>query len=405
MINTIERKYCTASSEFHNPSYQGFCPICSEWSLSLVDFDLGFGKYFTMVYCPKCKSHPRHRLLYIYLKRIFDNYDGPVNLLHFAPETGLTNLLNSYPNINYLSIDLIDENAMQKEDITNLSFKEETFDFILNIHVLEHIANEKKALSELLRVLKPGGAALIGVPIIVEQIKTFEDNTITDPNERARLFGQHDHVRSNGRDFIKRLEKSGFAVFPVFANDYLNVEDTIKFGIYKDYFFLCFKGSGSLSFSIEKESLFKNLRNKEVLNILGKKNCYLIDVLGSKEVFLGQEAEFELQYLTKTPKRLLFGLFDGIVPEELTHKNYLDILPEENKTQFKLKIEKKYVGKNKQMNMLVRVLYLNNEYYEIMDEVVLELTIHTFMGYVFKKLFTLLDRLNFGRHKINNHFQ
>jgi ubiquinone/menaquinone biosynthesis C-methylase UbiE len=99
---------------------------------------------------------------------------------------------------------------MVKVDITNIPFGENTVDVILCSHVLEHILDDQQAMSELYRILKPGRWALILVPFDAERAETFEDSSVVDPKERTRLFGQFDHVRLYGRDFMDRLEHAGF---------------------------------------------------------------------------------------------------------------------------------------------------------------------------------------------------
>jgi len=166
--------------------------------------------------CPKCDSLERHRMYYLYLR---DNIptDRKLKVLHFAPEKILTRLFTSYPNIEYISADIDPKKAMRKEDITNPSFDDNTFDIIFCSHVLEHIEDDHKAMQQLLRILKPDGFALLMVPIkenfngrVID--KTFEDFSIVTPEERERVFGQKDHVRIYGRDYKDRLEKAGFHV-------------------------------------------------------------------------------------------------------------------------------------------------------------------------------------------------
>jgi SAM-dependent methyltransferase len=166
--------------------------------------------------CPKCNSLERHRLYYLYLKKVIPA-DRPVKVLHFAPEKILSNLFRSFPKVEYLSADLNPAKAMVKQDITAITYPDASFDIIFCSHVLEHIPDDLLAMRELRRVLKPGGFALLQVPVkdhfngrVIE--KTYEDFTITDPKGRQQAFGQFDHVRVYGRDFKDRLEKSGFQV-------------------------------------------------------------------------------------------------------------------------------------------------------------------------------------------------
>jgi len=115
-------------------------------------------------------------------------------------------------NLNYISADLDSSEAMIQMDITNILFQDNTFDVILCNQVLEHVVDDRKAMKELFRVLKPEGWCLINIPIDLKREKTYENINITNPRIREHLFGQEDHVRIYGRDFIERLEKSGFDV-------------------------------------------------------------------------------------------------------------------------------------------------------------------------------------------------
>lgn len=132
-------------------------------------------------------------------------------MLHFAPDA-LERKLRTSPNLTYISTDLDSPEAMIHMDITDIPFNDHTFDVILCSHVLEHVPNDRKAMSELYRILKPGGWAILLVPIDFDRDTTFEDPSVVDPKEREHLFGQHDHVRRYGRDYLTRLEQAGFIV-------------------------------------------------------------------------------------------------------------------------------------------------------------------------------------------------
>jgi SAM-dependent methyltransferase len=151
-------------------------------------------------------------MLWLYLQKRTNIFSDRLRVLHFAPEFIIQKKLRSCPNLDYTSADLDSPLAMAKVDITNIPYAENTFDVILCSHVLEHIPDDQQAMSELYRVLKPGGWVLILVPFDTERAETFEDPNIVDPKERTRLFGQHDHVRIYGRDLMDRLERAGFTV-------------------------------------------------------------------------------------------------------------------------------------------------------------------------------------------------
>jgi predicted SAM-dependent methyltransferase len=162
--------------------------------------------------CPRCDSWKRQRVLWLYLKNYTNFFREPLKVLHFAPEYCLQKKFKKQPNLDYISADLFSSLAMTKIDITDIPYPDNTFDVILCSHVLEHIPDDRKAMKELLRVLKPTGWAILQVPIDRKRDKTFEDPAVTSPQERERLFGQHDHVRFYGRDYQDRLRDAGFVV-------------------------------------------------------------------------------------------------------------------------------------------------------------------------------------------------
>jgi len=178
---------------------------------------------------PSTFSLERHRLLWLYLKRETDFFEKKIKVLHFAPEKAFLSKFKKLENISYDTIDLNSPLADIKADICNLPLKDNTYDFILCNHVLEHIINDKKAMQELYRVLKKGGIGIFQVPIDITKNKTFEDFSITDPKERNKLFGQYDHVRIYGMDFFDRLINIGFKVEQCEYTAHLNKEEIIKY--------------------------------------------------------------------------------------------------------------------------------------------------------------------------------
>lgn len=180
--------------------------------------------------CPFCSSLERHRLDWLYLQRRTSLLDGrPKRLLHVAPEECVARKLRSLASIDYLSGDLSMRTAMVKMDLTQIQFPDGSFDVILCSHVLEHIPDDRKAMSELYRVLRPGGWALIQVPVTGRP--TVEDPSVTDPAERERRFGQHDHVRIYGPDFKERLEAAGFHVRVELPEGFVAPAEIGRFGL------------------------------------------------------------------------------------------------------------------------------------------------------------------------------
>jgi SAM-dependent methyltransferase len=153
--------------------------------------------------------------LWLYLNNETNFFSKTLKVLHIAPEQCFYNLFKNLKNINYTTFDLNSPLADIKGDICNLPFKENSFDFILCNHVLEHINDDKKAMKELYRVLNKNGTAILQVPINQKSSKTFEDSSIVDKKERIEKFGQYDHIRLYGLDYFKKLESFGFKVDPL----------------------------------------------------------------------------------------------------------------------------------------------------------------------------------------------
>ena len=172
----------------------------------------GYGKQRNNVLSPSTLSLERHRLLWLYLKNETNFFIAPKKVLHFAPEQAFYKRFRKQKNLDYTTTDLLSPLADVKADICNLPFEDNTYDVILCNHVLEHIPDDTKAMQELYRVLKPKGMAILQIPQDLNREKTFEDNSITDQKERAKIFGQYDHVRVYGRDYFDKLRTVGFSV-------------------------------------------------------------------------------------------------------------------------------------------------------------------------------------------------
>ncbi len=203
----------------------------------------GYGNQRNNVLSPSTLSLERHRLLWLYLQNETDFFqseldsDSPVTqnkriklrkdaetssalkVLHFAPEQEFYKRFKKQINIEYITTDLCSPLADIKADICNLPFKDNDFDIIFCNHVLEHIPDDTKAMQELYRVLKPGGMGIFQIPQDLSRATTFSDNTIIDQKERAKIFGQYDHVRVYGRDYFDKLRSIGFKVI---EEDYTN---------------------------------------------------------------------------------------------------------------------------------------------------------------------------------------
>ncbi|MER3318720.1 MAG: methyltransferase domain-containing protein [Allomuricauda sp.] len=186
------------------------------------------------VLSPSTLSLERHRLLWLYLKNETDFFSKPLKLLHFAPEQAFYNRFKKLENLEYTTTDLNSPLADVKADICNLPFQDNSFDVILCNHVLEHIPDDTKAMQELYRIMKPGGWGIFQIPQDLTREQTFEDDSITDRKERARIFGQYDHVRIYGRDYFDKLRSIGFTVEEVDYTRKLPNEEVEKYRLAKD---------------------------------------------------------------------------------------------------------------------------------------------------------------------------
>ncbi|MBX0330763.1 methyltransferase domain-containing protein [Oscillochloris sp. ZM17-4] len=129
----------------------------------------------------------------------------------------------------YITADLFDPHVDVRLDITRLPQSDQSIDIIYCSHVLEHVPDDRKAMRELYRILKREGWAILLVPITVGQ--TIEDPTITDPAERLRLFGQDDHVRRYGPDYVDRLREVGFIVDVITPANLSSPEEIVRAGL------------------------------------------------------------------------------------------------------------------------------------------------------------------------------
>ena len=183
------------------------CPICGRQFRRMFPYGLIQRQNAA---CPNCYSLERHCLMWLYLKNKTNFFTNQLKVLHFAPERIFSKIFKSMENLEYTGADISSKLAMEKMDITNILKPNNTYDVILCSHVLEHIIDDRKAMSELYRILKPGGWAILQVPIPVD--KTFEDESVVLWEDRERVFGQGDHVRKYGKDYKDRLEQVGFRV-------------------------------------------------------------------------------------------------------------------------------------------------------------------------------------------------
>jgi SAM-dependent methyltransferase len=184
------------------------CPICETELGSFAPYGGREGAL-----CPRCRSVERHRLLWLYMARKTSILREPTRCLHLAPEASIRARLGKRANVDYVSADLNrGRPADVVADVTDLPFEDASFDLVICNHVLEHVPDDGAAIAEMLRVLRPGGRALMLHPLDETRRSTFEDASIKSARKREEMFGQRDHVRVYGTDFYDRLSEGGFEV-------------------------------------------------------------------------------------------------------------------------------------------------------------------------------------------------
>ena len=200
------------------------CPVCDR---SFRKF-LSYGSetaHRENVLCPYDLTLERHRLMWLYLKNHSDFFTAEkVNVLHIAPEQCFHKRFKEQANLNYLTGDLVSPIADMHFDLHSIPLEDNRFDVIFCNHVMEHVDNPIQCMSELHRVMKPGGWGILQVPQDFSRETTYEDASITSPADREKHFWQKDHLRLFGKDYPDWLRKGGFNVKEFDMNDFYNEE-------------------------------------------------------------------------------------------------------------------------------------------------------------------------------------
>lgn len=216
------------------------CPCCG-WRLRTFTRGGTSLKPRELGYCPRCNSKARHRSLWLFLGQKTNLFEAPLRLLHVSPKYALSRRLVRLTALDYLGTDLNERlNICCRSDVTAIPLFSDSVDAIICIHVLEEVRMDTTAMQELFRVLKPGGWAVISVPIRLDR-ETFEDPRFTTPLQRKRAFGEEAHLRIYGRDFADRLNDCGFVAKLSRASDQHESVHS-RFGLRKDeHLFYCLK--------------------------------------------------------------------------------------------------------------------------------------------------------------------
>jgi len=249
ILNTIPRPWLIKASYIIRPVISWYLkgdkftdPIDGKSFRKFLPY--GYVKQRENALSPSTLSLERHRLMWLFLRdnTNFFTATKKIKVLHIAPEQCFLDIFRKQQNLNYITSDLESPIADVKADICDLPFKENEFDVVFCNHVLEHVPNDTKAMQELYRVLKPGGFGIFQIPQDLSKAITFEDDTITDRKERAKLFGQYDHVRVYGRDYFDKLRSIGFKVDEVDYTKKITLNKIEKYCLMKNEILpVCYK--------------------------------------------------------------------------------------------------------------------------------------------------------------------
>lgn len=188
------------------------CPVCSKSYRKFLSYGYG-ASHRQNVLCPGDLTLERHRLMWLYLKDHSDFFtSSSLEVLHIAPEQCFHKRFQQQKNLNYLTGDLLSPIADLHFDLHSIPLEDNKFDVIFCNHVLEHVDDAMQCMKELYRVMKKGGWGIMQVPQDMNREETYEDPSITSPEEREKHFWQYDHVRLFGRDYPDWLRKAGFTV-------------------------------------------------------------------------------------------------------------------------------------------------------------------------------------------------
>lgn len=249
MLNRVPRPVLQRAAGFTVPVLGWFylgrgveCPLCGARRRRFLPY--GYVDTRSNALCPKCLSLERHRLLWLYLERETDLLARRQRLLHIAPEVclmrRLKNLYRGHEAL-YVTADLESPLARLHFDVQDIPLENNYADVILCNHLLEHVADDAQALRELYRVMKPGGWGVLLSPVDRMRRHTYEDDTVTDPVERTRLFGQYDHRRIYGTDYPDRLRAAGFEVAVIDYAAQLTAGERRRYALPDDLLYVVYK--------------------------------------------------------------------------------------------------------------------------------------------------------------------
>lgn len=220
----LARAWLSDRHQFSSPRLARTCPVCGYHG---VFISVGHPPRWD-ARCPNCGSRERHRLLQLWIAEGGGNKLAGKRILHFAPEKAVMRQMRG--NSLYETADLAQPGVTHRVDITSVPLADARYDVVMANHVLEHIEDDRKALRELFRLLRPGGLALLSVPLNATRPQTYENPAVKTSAERWAHFSAHDHRRYYGLDFADRLAEAGFKV----ETFRLSPEEEVRYGLLRD---------------------------------------------------------------------------------------------------------------------------------------------------------------------------
>lgn len=207
------------------------CPVCGKHCRKFMPY--GYVRSREDALCPRCMALERHRMIWLWLERETDLMSRRPRLLHIAPEASLMRHFKRLyrDSGEYITADLESPLADMHFDVQQIPLPERSVDVVICNHLFEHVEDDRLAMRELWRIMRHGGWGIMLVPENRAMAKTFEDDSITDPAERTRLFGQYDHRRVYGRDYDERLQSAGFKVERIAYAEMLSPEERALYRI------------------------------------------------------------------------------------------------------------------------------------------------------------------------------
>ena len=194
--------------------------------------------------CPWCGCHDRERHLFFYMTAIglLPRMPGK-SVLHFAPEKRLSQRIRAAEPARYVKCDLFPQAPdVLQVNMLEIQFEDDSFDLLVANHVMEHVADDQRALAEIVRVLKPGGCAILQTPFSSKLRHTWADSGIDSDEARLQAYGQEDHVRLYGLDIFERFEQAGLRADVKSHREALPDIDSARFGVNEaEPFFLFYK--------------------------------------------------------------------------------------------------------------------------------------------------------------------